>query len=156
MITFSFEPRADDVSWSQNWRPERTELIGGDFCLRLFTANLRLVVHGADLGLRTPGLPVVDFALMLDFATRELETVSDFAVETSVSQKVFAFSREGTEVTLTTNYAPSRAKLTWSELRELTGRAKAEAVRLIVTAHPELRDNTWLKQTMGKPPAGRL
>jgi hypothetical protein len=153
MIAFSFEPRADDFSWSPNWRPEERELIGGDFCLKLFTANLRLVVHGVDLSPHTPGLPAVDFALMMDFATRELDNVNDFAVETSKTQNVFAFSRGQVSVTLTTDYAPHVAELTWPKLQQLTETAKAEAVRLIVTAHPELRGNTWLRQTVGEPPA---
>ncbi|MFI6459673.1 hypothetical protein [Streptomyces sp. NPDC050538] len=71
----------------------------------------------------TPGLPVVDFALMLEFARRERETRSDIAVEASVSGHVF------------------------------TDRAKAEAFRLITTAHPDLRANTWLRETVGTPSA---
>jgi hypothetical protein len=153
MIDLSFEPRTEDDSWSPAWRPEKPELTAGDFCLRLFKADLRLVVHGVDLSLRTPGLPVVDFALMLDYATRELETKSEIAVETSLSQKVFSLSREAQTVILTTDYAPHTAQLTWAELRQLTERAKDEAVRLITAAHPQLRDNEWLRQEVGTPPA---
>ncbi|MFF2466094.1 hypothetical protein [Streptomyces mirabilis] len=42
--------------------------------------------------------------------------------------------------------------MTWDEQRELTERAKGEAVRLITTAHPELCDNAWLRETVGTPP----
>ncbi|MGY4928617.1 hypothetical protein [Streptomyces sp. 900105755] len=159
MITFSFEPRAEDVSWSPDRRPEHPdrpehpELTGADFSVSCFRADVRLLVHGVDLSLRTPGLPVADFALMLEYARRELETRSDIAVETSVTQHAFSFSRGAEAVTLTTNYAPVVAELTWAELRQLTGRAKAEAFRLITTAHPELRGNAWLRETVGAPPA---
>lgn len=153
MIAFSFDPRDEDDSWSPDWRPENPELTAGDFCLRFFKADLRLVVHGVDLGLRTPGLPVVDFALMLELAANRLETESDIAVETSLTQHVFSLSRGAEAVTLTTSYAPHTAELTPAELRELADRAKAEAVRLITTAHPELGDNAWLRQTVGTPPA---
>ncbi|MYW14210.1 hypothetical protein GT039_01045 [Streptomyces sp. SID2955] len=159
MISFSFEPRAEDVFWSCGVRPEHPdrpehpELTGADFSMDFFKADLRFVVHGVDLGLRTPGLPVVDFALMLEYARRELETRSDIAVETSATQHVFSFSREAEAVTLTTNYAPAVARLTWPELRQLTERAKAEAYRLITTAHPQLRDNVWLRETVGTPSA---
>ncbi|GGS20148.1 hypothetical protein GCM10010269_68950 [Streptomyces humidus] len=155
MIDFSFEPRADDVSWSSDWRPENPdrpehpELTGADFCLSCFRADVQLVVHGVDLSLRTPGLPVVDFALMLEYARRELEARSGIAVETSVTSHVFSLSRGPEVVTLTTNYASAVAESTWDELRHLTDRAKSEAFRLITTAHPELRDHAWLRETVG-------
>ncbi|MCQ9185063.1 hypothetical protein KMT30_39750 [Streptomyces sp. IBSBF 2953] len=155
MIDFSFEPRADDVFWSPELRPEHPdrpehpELTGADFSMSCFRADVRLVVHGADLSLRTPGLPVVDFALMLEYARRELEARSGIAVETSVTKHVFSLSRGPEAVTLTTNYASAVAELTWDELRQLTDRAKAEAFRLITTAHPELCDNAWLRETVG-------
>jgi hypothetical protein len=159
MIDFSFEPRADDPFWSparrpeHPYRPEHPELTGADFSLSYFRADVRLVVHGVDLGLRTPGLPVVDFALMLEYARRELETRSDIAVETSVSGHVFSLSRGAEAVTLTTNYASDVVELTWAELWQLTERAKAEAFRLITTAHPELRAHAWLRETVGAPSA---
>ncbi|MFF4120227.1 hypothetical protein [Streptomyces sp. NPDC001714] len=159
MISFSFVPRAEDAFWSPEQRPENPdrpehpELTGADFSMSFFQADVTLVVHGVDLSLRTPGLPVVDFALMLEYARRELETRSDIAVETSVTQHVFSFSRGAEVVTLTTNYVPVVAELTWAELRRLTDRAKAEAFRLITTAHPELRANAWLRETVGAPPA---
>ncbi|MEW1832733.1 hypothetical protein [Streptomyces sp. NPDC088196] len=159
MIDFSFVPRPEDPFWSPAQRPENPdrpehpELTGADFSASYFLADVRLVVHGVDLGLRTPGLPVVDFALMLEYARRELETRSDIAVGTSVSGHVFSLSRGPEVVTLTTNYAPRVAELTWAELRQLTDRAKAEAFRLITTAHPELRANTWLRETVGTPSA---
>ncbi|MFC4504171.1 MULTISPECIES: hypothetical protein [Streptomyces] len=158
MITFTFEPRAEDPSWDPAWRaeksdrPEHPELTNSDFCLELFQADLRLVVHGVDLSVDLPGLPVVDLALMLQYATTTLETESAIAVEASLTQHVYAFSREGDSVTLTTEWPPAVAKLTWTELRELTARAKSEAVRLITTAHPELRDHEWLRETVGAPP----
>ncbi|WP_405990747.1 hypothetical protein [Streptomyces sp. NBC_00986] len=158
MIDFSFAPRADDPFWSparrpeHPYRPEHPELTGADFCASFFMADVRLVVHGVDLGLRTPGLPVVDFALMLEYARRELETRSGIAVETTVSGHVFSLSRGPAEaVTLTTNYAPRVAELAWTELRQLTDRAKADAFRLITTTHPELRADAWLRETVGTP-----
>ncbi|MEU5636642.1 hypothetical protein ACH47C_37050 [Streptomyces rishiriensis] len=155
MITFSFEPRAEDVFWSSDRRPEHPdrpehpELTGADFSMSYFQADVRLVVHGVDLSLRTPGLPVVDFALMLEYARRELEARSGIAVETSVTKHVYSFSRGPEVVTLTTNYASAVAQLTWDELCHLTDLAKAEAFRLITTAHPELRDHAWLRETVG-------
>jgi hypothetical protein len=157
MITFSFEPRPEDVFWSAETRPEHPdrpehpELTGADFSISFFKADLHLAVHGVDLSLRTPGLPVVDFALMLEYARRVLETGSGIAVETSVTQHVFSFSREAETVTLTTNYAPRAVELTWPELLRLTGQAKSDAYRLITTAHPELRDNAWLRENVGPP-----
>ncbi|MFF4896628.1 hypothetical protein [Streptomyces sp. NPDC001068] len=159
MITFSFTPRAEDAFWSPERRPENPnrpehpELTGADFSLSFFLADVTLVVHGVDLSLRTPGLPVVDFALMLEYARRELETRSDVAVETSVTGHVFSLSRGAEAVTLTTNYAPVVAELTWAELVGLTDRAKAEAYRLITTAHPGLCANAWLRETVGAAPA---
>ncbi|MFF1548571.1 hypothetical protein [Streptomyces sp. NPDC058291] len=155
MIAFAFEPRADDVFWSPGrrpehpHRPEHPELTGADFCISYFLADVQLVVHGVDLSLRTPGLPVVDFALMLEYARRELEARSGIAVETSVTKHVFSLSRGPEVVTLTTNYASAVAELTWDELRQLAARAKSEAFRLITTAHPELRDHAWLRETVG-------
>ncbi|MFC4504168.1 MULTISPECIES: hypothetical protein [Streptomyces] len=154
MIAFALEPLADDVSWSPDWRPENLnrpqhpDLMGSDFCVLFFNADVQLVIHGVDLSLRLAGVPVVDFALMLEYATRELETGSDIAVETTY-QHVFSLSRGAKAVTLTTDYAPHVAELTWDELLELTARAKSEAVRLITAAHPELRDHEWLRETVG-------
>ncbi|MGW2743174.1 hypothetical protein [Streptomyces sp. NPDC001450] len=154
MIDFSFEPRADDESWSPHWRPQAPDLTASDFCLRYFKADLRLVVHGVDLGVRLLGEPVVDIALLLDHAVRELETRGDVAVEASLTQHVYSFRREATTVSLTTEWPPATAELTWEELRGLAERAKAEAVRLITTAHPELGGNAWLRETVGAPPTG--
>ncbi|MFJ7148342.1 hypothetical protein ACIQVT_09075 [Streptomyces sp. NPDC100445] len=154
MIGFSFEPRAEDDSWSSDWRPARPDLNSSDFCLKYFKADLRLVVHGVDLSVRLLGEPVVDIALMLEYARNELETVGDITVEASLTQHAYSFRREGTTVTLTTQWPPARAELTWSELQWLTDRAKAEAYRLITAAHPELRENAWLRETVGSLPAG--
>lgn len=159
MITFAFEPRTEDPSWDPSWptekpdRPEHPELTNSDFCLELFQADLRLVVHGVDLSVRLSGLPVVDFALMLHYATTMLETQNDIAVEASLTQHVYAFNRDGDSITLTTDWPPRVARLTWPELQQLTARAKTEAFRLISTAHPELRDHAWLRETVGTPPA---
>lgn len=153
MITFSFEPRADDDSWSPGWRPEEPDLKASDFCLRYFKADLRLVVHGVDLSVRLLGEPVVDIALMLDHAARELESRRDVAVEASLTQHVYSFSRDGTAVTLITDWPQARAELSWDELRQLAERAKDEAVRLITTAHPELGGNAWLREAVGVPPS---
>ncbi|MFB0618172.1 hypothetical protein [Streptomyces sp. AGS-58] len=153
MIDFSFEPRPDDDSWSSDWRPERPDLNSSDFCLKYFKADLRLVIHGVDLSVRLLGEPVVDIALMLEFAKNELETASDVTVEASLTQHAYCFRREGTTVTLATQWPPARAELTWSELQRLTDRAKAEAFRLITAAHPALRENAWLRETVGGPPA---
>lgn len=153
MIDFAFEPRADDDSWSPDWRPPSADLSASDFCLRYFKADLRLVVHGVDLGVRLLGEPVVDIALLLDYAVRELETSADIAVEASLTQHVYSFHREAGTVTLTTEWPPAKVELSWEELRGLVERAKAEAVRLITTAHPELRADTWLRETVGAPSA---
>jgi hypothetical protein len=153
MIDFAFEPRADDDSWSPDWRPPAADLSPSDFCLRYFKADLRLVVHGVDLGVRLLGEPVVDIALLLDHAVRELETHADVAVEASLTQHVHAFHREAGTVTLTTEWPPATAELTWAELRGLAERAKTEAVRLITTAHPELRADAWLREAVGAPSA---
>ncbi|MEV5533445.1 hypothetical protein [Streptomyces prunicolor] len=153
MIDFAFEPRADDDSWSPDWRPPSVDLSASDFCLRYFKADLRLVVHGVDLGVRLLGEPVVDIALLLDYAVRELEAGADIAVEASLTQHVHSFHREAGTVTLTTEWPPATAELSWKELRGLTDRAKAEAFRLITTAHPELRAHAWLRETVGAPSA---
>ncbi|MFF8596327.1 hypothetical protein ACF061_33845 [Streptomyces sp. NPDC015220] len=79
---------------------------------------------------------------------------SSIPVEASLTQHVYSFTREAAAVTLTTTWPPgTAARLTWPELQELTDRVKSEAVRLITTTRPELRDNTWLRQTVGQPPA---
>ncbi|MGW4276293.1 hypothetical protein ACWEGQ_28960 [Streptomyces seoulensis] len=153
MIDFAFEPCTDDPSWSPDWRPDHLDLNGSDFCLSHFKADRRLIIHGADLSVPSLGDPVVDFALMLEYAVRELMDHDSLSTETSMTQHQHSFRREAELVTLTTSWPVGGvAQLTWSELRELTEEAKAEAVRLITTAHPELRDNTWLRRTVGQPP----
>ena len=69
------------------------------------------------------------------------------------SRHRYSFHREASTVTLTTEWPPATAELTWEEPRGLVERAKAEAVRLITTAHPELRANAWLRETVGTPSA---
>jgi hypothetical protein len=158
MIDFAFEPRADDDFWSparrpeHPYRPDHPELTGADFSVSYFRADVRLVVHGVDLGLRTPGLPVVDFALMLEYAVRELETRSDIAVETSVSGHVFSFSR-GRSRHPHDELRAGQGRADLGRAARLTERAKAEAFRLITTAHPELRAHAWLRETVGAPSA---
>jgi hypothetical protein len=151
MIEFAFEPCADDDSWSPDWRPEDPDLKASDFCLSYFKADLRFVVHGVDLGVRLLGEPVVDIALMLDLARRELETGSAVTVEASLTQHSYSFSRADTTVTLTTDWPPATVELTWDELNELAEQAKSDAVRLIARAHPELGDHAWLRETLGAP-----
>ncbi|MFF9313036.1 hypothetical protein ACF1BS_19195 [Streptomyces sp. NPDC014748] len=154
MIDFAFEPVAGDDSWSPDWQPDHPELSSSDFCLGYFKADRRLIIHGVDLSVHLLGEPVVDFALMIDYATRELANQHSISVEASLTQHQYSFTREAEIVTLTTTWPPgATAHLTWSELQELAGKAKTEAVRLITTAHPELRNNAWLTQTLGRPPA---
>lgn len=96
MIDFAFEPVAGDDSWSPDWQPDHPELSSSDFCLEYFKADRRLIIHGVDLSVHLLGEPVVDFALMIDYATRELANQHSISVEASLTQHQYSFnSRSG-------------------------------------------------------------
>ncbi|QKW51633.1 hypothetical protein [Streptomyces buecherae] len=98
MPSFEFYPRADDLSWNSDGMPAlmARNLTADDFTFRYFHADV-VISDGADeLFLRTPGLPVIDFVLMLVQLQREVASVGETRVETSKSQdSIHAVRRRG-------------------------------------------------------------
>lgn len=101
MISIEFAPRAKDISWDSLEGSGKTlqGLTADDFTFRYFMADV--TIHDHEKGrilLVTPGLPVIDFVMMLVQMKRETLTIGGSAVETSQTQDSIHAVRQGDSV----------------------------------------------------------
>ncbi|GAA0903008.1 hypothetical protein [Virgisporangium aurantiacum] len=161
MIEINFTPRAEDRSWLKTGWPAESytgrlvdldTLSKDDLTSWFFLVDVTWKVNSVDLSLKTPGLPIVEFILMLDLAEKQLDADGVSRVETTDTQDVLFFSTEdNTEdntkdgtVWIRTSYTAQTAEVPRSEFDAFLVDAPNRAVDLIVSHHPELWNNAFL------------
>lgn len=147
MIEVVFHPRADDPSWRSARHIGRplADLAVDDFVFRYFTGDVEIRVDGrVDVKLATPGVPVIDFVLLLSLMRREVDSTGHSAATTSLTQDGFrARHRRGT-VHLEYSFSPRVTRVPIAAFQELPGLAFKAAYDLLVAAHPDLSRNRYL------------
>ncbi|WP_206507356.1 hypothetical protein [Streptomyces chrestomyceticus] len=146
MIEFEFLPRADDPSWGKQGlagRPAHT-LTANDFTFHCFNADVVISDDEKNIHLKTPGLPVVDFVLMLVQLYREVVESGESSVESSQSQDSISALRRGDEVEITYSFSGTVTRVPFDQFGKVPQRALQSALAVLNAAHGDLIGNQYL------------
>ncbi|MGW6602105.1 hypothetical protein [Streptomyces sp. NPDC055036] len=146
MISFRFLPRVDDPSWGAEGllgRSART-LTSDDLTFHYFNADVVINDELNEIHLKTPGLPVVDFVLMVVQLYREVASSSESVVESSQTQDSIAAVRRGGEVEISYSFSDVVTRLPLAEFREVPRSVLHSALAALHDARDDLRFNRYL------------
>lgn len=153
MFSIRFSPRSDDPSWRPNSEitPLLTQLNADEFTFRRFMVDvaLRDDLQG-EIELRTSGLPVVDFFLMLVQLKSDLLQFGTAVAETSQTQDTITASRKGDLVQLSYSFSPIVSTISMDEFDGLPRIALRAAQTLLHSTHEKLAGNEYLAGLSGK------
>ncbi len=147
MFSIRFSPRSDDPSWhpGSEITPPSTQLNADEFIFRRFMVDVTLRDdQQGEIKLRTPGLPVIDFVLMLVLLKREILQFGTAVAETSQTQDTITASRYGDSVQLSYSFSPTVSTISMDEFDGLPRTALCEARALLHSTHKELAENEYL------------
>ena len=147
MISFEFTPRAEDVSWNSLERSGESpqELTADDFTFRHFMVDVTIHDQGnGRIPLVTPGLPVIDFVLMLVQMKRETLAEGESTVESSQTQDSIRAVRQGDKVQLDYSFSETVSHVSMSVFQEMPSVALNAALQVMYSAHGDLRFNNYL------------
>ncbi|MFD6112155.1 hypothetical protein ACFWG0_18850 [Streptomyces yangpuensis] len=97
-----------------------------------------------EIQLRTPGLPIVDFVLMLVQLCREVELFGESLVESSQTQDSIRATRTEDAVELSYSFSNAVSTISLHDLKEAPKRALNSALEVLFSAHGDLRFNGYL------------
>lgn len=152
MISFRFVPRVEDPSWGADGlsgRSART-LTADDLTFHYFNADVVINDGENEIHLRTPGLPVVDFVLMVVQLHREVASSGESVVESSQTQDSIAAVRRGDDVEISYSFSGVVSRVSLSEFREISRQALRSALAVLHDAHGDLRLNRYLADQIGR------
>lgn len=153
MIEFDFVPRSDDRSWmerspnvlaSPEMPADLRSLTADDFTFRYFRVNVLLRINGVDFSIMTPGLPLMDFILMLKQAVWEIDAAGQGAVETSQTQHAIDFVAVDDLIRIRASFSSGEVEVTRLEFDNFVERATKKALELLFNSHSELKQNQYL------------
>ncbi|MFJ7947413.1 hypothetical protein ACIQ6K_27755 [Streptomyces sp. NPDC096354] len=152
MISIDFTPRAEDISWDSLEGSGKTlqELTADDFTFRYFMADA--TIHDHEKGrilLVTPGLPVIDFVMMLVQMKRETLTMGRSTVETSQTQDSIHAVRQDDTVRLDYSFSEIVSHVPLGFFKEIPGVALRAALQVMYSRHGDLRFNHYLNSLSG-------
>ncbi|MGA4858296.1 MULTISPECIES: hypothetical protein [Streptomyces] len=119
-------------------------LTADDLTFRCFSSDVVIDDGAHEVHLRTPGLPVVDFVLMLVQMCREVASSGESVVESSQTQDSMTAVRVGSMVELSYSFSPVISKVSLCDLKEAPTGALRSALEVLLSAHGDLRFNSYL------------
>ena len=147
MITLDYRlsSRADDLTGqglvSATEAELRYRLFLGDVALRVGDANF-----SADWG----WVPILDFALGLEYAARELLHGKNEALfEFTESDSVIQFRRDEGDVVVSASYAPDTTVVNLEDLVKAAVEFRKRVVDDLLLIHPQLRMNSTMRNLTG-------
>ncbi|WP_164716102.1 hypothetical protein [Streptomyces sp. WAC 06738] len=146
MLSFRFLPRSDDPSWGSEDMQERSvrTLTADDLTFHCFRADVVINDGENEICLRTPGLPVVDFVLMLGQLYREVESSGESVVETSQTQDSISAVRQGGGVEIRYSFSGAVSRVSLDEFRKVPASVLNSASAVLQEAHSDLKFNRYL------------
>jgi hypothetical protein len=146
VISFTFVPRVDDPSWEADGLSGLAVrmLTADDLTFRCFCSDVVIGDGCNDVQLRTPGLPVMDFVLMVVQLCREVVSSGESVVESSQSQDSIMATKSGGVVELSYSFSHLVSTVSLCDLKEAPGRALQAALEVLFSAHHDLRFNRHL------------
>lgn len=121
------------------------QLTGDDFIFRHFMVDV--TIHDGlqgNINFSTPGLPVIDFFLMLVELKREVLELGEATVETSQTQGTITAVREGSLVRLSYSFSPAVSVVSIDDFNNLPRAALNTAYGLLHSTYEELQNNEYL------------
>ncbi|WP_217199787.1 hypothetical protein [Streptomyces buecherae] len=146
MPSFEFHPRADDPSWHADGMPAlmARKLTADDFTFRYFHADVVISDGTDDIVLRTPGLPVIDFVLMLVQIHCEVASVGETRVETSKSRDSIRAVRRRDKVEVSYSFSDAVSEVSLCDFEEIPRSALRVGLQCLYSAHEDLKFNNYL------------
>lgn len=146
MISFTFLPRIDDPSWDADGLSglSARALTADDLTFHYFSSDVVIGDGCNEVQLRTPGLPVVDFVLMLVQLRREVVSSGESVVESSQTQDSITAMKVGGVVELSYSFSSVVSRVSLYDLKEAPIRALQSAFEVLFSAHGDLRFNGYL------------
>ncbi|MGB3444017.1 MAG: hypothetical protein WBA97_35215 [Actinophytocola sp.] len=146
MISFTFMPRIDDPSWDAKGLSGLSFrlLTADDLTFHYFSSDVVIGDGCNEVPLRTPGLPVVDFVLMVVQLCREVVSSGESVVESSQTQDSIMATRVGDVVELSYSFSSSVSSVSLYDLKEAPSMAVRSALDVLFSAHADLRFNRFL------------
>ena len=151
MISFTFLPRVDDPSWDVDGLPGLSvrTLTADDLTFHYFNSDVVIGDGRNEVQLRTPGLPVVDFVLMLVQLRREVTLSGESLVESSQSQDSISAVIRGGVVEVSYSFSNVVSTISLCEFKEVPRCALRSALEVLYSAHEDLRSNRYLIDLAG-------
>lgn len=154
MIEFSIERRVEDPSWSAAWTP--TDSSGGQveweqvsasaFTFDIFRAVVPFVVNGINFGVDEPNQTLLDYCLMLNLGCRELQAHRGSQVQSATGSFRMYFIRDSKGLRIASDRAKESACIPVTEYHNSVAKLLDSATRGIVSTHPGLGDNAFLRR----------
>ncbi|ONF72957.1 hypothetical protein [Amycolatopsis keratiniphila] len=146
MISFTFLPRIEDPSWDADGLSglSARTLTADDLTFHYFSSDVVIGDGCNEIQLRTPGLPVVDFVLMLVQLCREVVSSGASVVESSQTQDSITAVMEGGAVELSYSFSDVVSTIPLCDLKEAPNMALQSAFGVLFSAHDDLRFNEYL------------
>ncbi|WP_143660962.1 hypothetical protein [Streptomyces sp. st140] len=146
MISFTFVPREEDPSWSLAGmsNPSIRSLSADDLTFRYFESDVVIDDGNFMIPLRTPGVPVVDFVLMIVQLCREVASSGASRVETSQTQDSVYATKRGDVVEITYSFSEVVSIISLGEFNEAPKRVLQSAFEVLGGAHEEMLLNDYL------------
>lgn len=146
MLSFTFMPRIDDPSWDADGLSRRSArtLTADDLTFRYFSSDVVIGDGCNEVPLRTPGLPIVDFVLMLVQLCREVVSSGESVVESSQTQDSITAMVCGDVVQLSYSFSSLISTVSLSDFKEAPRRALQSALEVLFSIHGDLRFNGYL------------
>ncbi|MER6104791.1 hypothetical protein ABT115_21330 [Streptomyces sp. NPDC001832] len=148
MFSIEFLPRAEDGSWRsiEELGKNPRELTVDDFTFRHFVTDV--LIHdqqAGDIALVTPGLPIIDFLLMLVQMKREVLATGESTVETSQTQDSIHAVRRGDSVQIHYGFSDIVSDIPLELFQEIPRIGLRAALQVLHSACAELRSNGYLQ-----------
>ncbi|MCT2594179.1 hypothetical protein LHJ74_30445 [Streptomyces sp. N2-109] len=136
----------DDPSWNVDGLPgiSARTLTANDLTFHYFKSDVVIGDGSSEIQLRTPGLPVVDFVLMLVQLYREVMLSGESIVESSQSQDSISAVRRDGVVEVSYSFSGVISTIPLCEFKETPRRTLRSALEVLYSAHEDLRSNDYL------------
>ncbi|MFJ3662624.1 hypothetical protein ACIPPM_19440 [Streptomyces sp. NPDC090119] len=154
MIEFSIERRVEDPSWSAAWTPadssggqvEWGQVSASAFTFDIFRAVVSFVVNGINFGVDEPNQTLLDYCLMLNLGCRELQAHRGSQVESATGSFRMYFIRDSKGLRIASDRAEESVCIPVTEYHKSVAELLDSAMCEILSAHPELGDNAFLRR----------
>jgi hypothetical protein len=126
----------------------------GDLRFRLFVGDVVFRVGDADFSAYWGWVPVLDFALGLEYVARELgQGQQEAEFDFTESESTIRFQRDGGDVFVSASYAPHRTIVNLQDLVNAVRIFRKRVVDDLSLTHPQLRMNPTIRKLMEDNPS---